>query len=112
MLDLARGRSCLVLAVEAQGKSIQTVEGMADSGKLHPLQQAFIEHGGFQCGFCTPGMLITARDIILRLPELTEADDERIRNELAGNLCRCTGYQGIVKAIQSVIRQRAKRDNK
>jgi len=90
--------SCLVLAVEVQGAHITTVEGLAQPGRLHPLQQAFIDEGGFQCGFCTPGFLLNARALLNENPDPT---DEQIRHRLAGNLCRCTGYDKIVKAVKA-----------
>ena len=89
-------RSCLMLAVQANGAELVTVEGLMKDGKLHPLQQAFHEHHGLQCGFCTPGMLLTALDFLGTNPEPTEAE---IRQGLSAVLCRCTGYQGIVKAV-------------
>jgi len=88
--------SCLMLAVEAQGKSIQTIEGMAAGEKLHPLQRKFLEHAALQCGICTPGFLIAARSLLERNPDPTE---EEVRYWLAGNLCRCTGYHKIVEAV-------------
>ena len=88
--------SCLMLAVEAQGKSIQTIEGMATGEKLHPLQRKFLEHAALQCGICTPGFLIAARSLLERNPDPTE---EEVRYWLAGNLCRCTGYHKIVEAV-------------
>ena len=88
--------SCLMLGVEAQGKSIQTIEGMADGEKLHPLQRKFLEHAALQCGICTPGFLIAARSLLERNPDPTE---EEVRYWLAGNLCRCTGYHKIVEAV-------------
>lgn len=88
--------SCLVLGVEAEGKSIQTIEGMARGDKLHPLQQKFIEHAALQCGFCTPGILMAARALLERNPDPTE---EEVRLWLAGNLCRCTGFHKIVDAV-------------
>lgn len=88
--------SCLMLGVEAQGKSIQTIEGMAAGEKLHPLQQKFLEHAALQCGICTPGFLIAARSLLERNPDPTE---EEVRYWLAGNLCRCTGYHKIVEAV-------------
>jgi aerobic carbon-monoxide dehydrogenase small subunit len=91
-------RSCLMFAVQAQGKPIRTVEGLADGDKLHPLQQAFITHHGLQCGFCTPGFLMLAVNALERDPEIT---DEEILDLLASNLCRCTGYQNIIKAVRS-----------
>jgi carbon-monoxide dehydrogenase small subunit len=88
--------SCLVLAVEADGASIETVEGMAASGRLHPLQQKFLEHAALQCGICTPGFLVSAKALLDRNPDPTEHD---VRLWLAGNLCRCTGYDKIVRAV-------------
>jgi carbon-monoxide dehydrogenase small subunit len=90
--------SCLVLAVAAQGKSIETVEGMADGEELHPLQQSFIDYGAVQCGYCTPGLLMMAKHLLQQNPSPTEAE---IRAAIAGNLCRCTGYTKIVEAIQA-----------
>ena len=89
-------RSCLMLAVQADGAELGTVEGLMSDGKLHPLQEAFHEHHALQCGFCTPGMLLAALDFLRTNPEPTEAE---IREGLASVLCRCTGYQGIVKAV-------------
>ena len=88
--------SCLVLAVEAQGKSIQTIEGMAQGETLHPLQRKFLEHAALQCGICTPGVLMAARSLLERNPNPTETE---VRYWLAGNLCRCTGYNKIVEAV-------------
>jgi aerobic carbon-monoxide dehydrogenase small subunit len=88
--------SCLVLAVEMEGKDIVTIEGLSMDGKLHPLQQAFIEEGGFQCGFCAPGMLLTAKAFLDTNPHPTELE---VKQAISGNLCRCTGYYQIVKAI-------------
>jgi len=88
--------SCLVLGVEVQGKAIQTIEGMSDGEKLHPLQRKFLEHAALQCGICTPGVLIAARSLLERNPNPTE---EEVRYWLAGNLCRCTGYVKIVEAV-------------
>ncbi len=89
-------KSCTMLAVQANGKNIITIEGIADGDNLHPVQEAFREHHGLQCGFCTPGMIMAAIDIINRKPNL---DEKIVREELEGNLCRCTGYQNIVKSI-------------
>ena len=89
--------SCSFLALQAAGREITTVEGLAGNDALHPLQQAFLEGGGIQCGFCTPGMLISAAALLAREPDPSE---EAIRDALAGNLCRCTGYQPIVRAVQ------------
>jgi len=96
LLDGKPVASCLLLAVEAQDKEIQTVEGVATDEELHPLQQAFLDHGAFQCGFCTPGMVMTAKGFLAENPRPTE---EEIRHGIAGNLCRCTGYNKYVEAI-------------
>ncbi|MFN8620785.1 MAG: (2Fe-2S)-binding protein [Chloroflexota bacterium] len=90
--------SCSYLAVQVDGRRVTTVEGLADGDELSPLQRAFLAHGGVQCGFCTPGMLISATALIARDPDPSE---EAIRAGLSGNLCRCTGYAGIVKAVQA-----------
>lgn len=89
--------SCLVLGAEAQGAEIQTIEGMASGEALHPLQQVFIDHAALQCGICTPGILVAAKNLLERNPDPT---DSEIRYWLAGNLCRCTGYDKIIKAVQ------------
>ena len=94
--------SCLVLAPEAEGCTIETVEGLATGGKLHPLQQQFLEQAALQCGFCTPGLLVAAKDLLDRNPDPTETE---IRFALAGNLCRCTGYDKIVRAVQAAAAQ-------
>jgi carbon-monoxide dehydrogenase small subunit len=94
--------SCLVLGVEAQGKAIQTIEGMAAGAELHPLQRKFLEHAALQCGICTPGILIAARSLLERNPDPTE---EEVRYWLAGNLCRCTGYHKIVDAVLDAARE-------
>ncbi len=91
-------RSCLMLAVQADGVELLTIEGLSTDGTLHPLQEAFHEHHGLQCGFCTPGMLLTALDLLETNPRPTEAE---IRQGLSAVLCRCTGYQGIVKAVEA-----------
>ena len=91
-------RSCLMLAVQANGADLLTIEGLMKDGKLHPLQEAFHEHHGLQCGFCTPGMLLTALDLLQTNPRPSEAE---IRRGLSAVLCRCTGYQGIVKAVEA-----------
>jgi aerobic carbon-monoxide dehydrogenase small subunit len=88
--------SCLFLGVEAQGKSITTIEGMAEGEKLHPLQRKFLEHAALQCGICTPGMLVAAKSLLERNPDPSE---EEVRYWLAGNLCRCTGYNKIIEAV-------------
>jgi carbon-monoxide dehydrogenase small subunit len=103
MIDGAPARSCIALAVACDGAEIRTVESFDDDPVMAELRAAFTAEHALQCGFCTPGMLATARDIITRLPE---ADEGRIRRELSGNLCRCTGYVGIVKAIARVLRER------
>lgn len=90
--------SCLMPAIEAEGKEILTIEGLARDGQLHPLQEKFIELGAIQCGFCTPGMIMTAKTLLERNPKPTE---EEVRREIAGNYCRCTGYDKIVEAILS-----------
>ncbi|MFO7270148.1 (2Fe-2S)-binding protein [Sphaerobacter thermophilus] len=90
-------KSCTVLAVQADGAEITTIEGLAKDGQLHPLQEGFWEMHGLQCGFCTPGMIMTAYDLLQKNPNPTE---EEIRHGLEGNLCRCTGYQNIVRSIQ------------
>ena len=97
LMDGKSVNACLVLAVEAEGRKIMTVEGMADGPNLHPLQEAFIKCGGFQCGFCTPGMLMSAKALIDENPDPTE---EEIRKGISGNLCRCTGYAKIVESIK------------
>jgi len=93
-------RGCLMLAVQAHGKSVDTIEGLSDSGELAVLQKAFHEHNALQCGFCTPGMLLAAQDLILHRPDATRAE---IRAHLSGNYCRCTGYQAIVDAVQAAL---------
>ena len=96
LLDGKPVNSCSYLALQAEGREITTVEGLAPAGELSPLQRAFLEHGGVQCGFCTPGMLVSATALLRANPAPTEDD---VRIGLAGNLCRCTGYDGIVKAV-------------
>ena len=96
-LDGEAVKSCTLFAVQADGATIETVEGIATNGKLHPLQEGFWEKHGLQCGFCTPGMLISARALLARNPKPT---DDEIRHGISGNLCRCTGYNKIVEAIQ------------
>src|SRR5882757_9671070 len=97
MLDGVPVKSCTVLAVQADGRSVKTVEGLADGDKLHPMQEGFWEEHGLQCGYCTPGMIIAATQLIDRNPDPTRAE---IRHGLEGNLCRCTGYQHIVEAVE------------
>jgi carbon-monoxide dehydrogenase small subunit len=91
-------KSCTMLAVQADGTSITTIEGMADGDQLHPLQAAFWEKHGLQCGFCTPGMIMVAADLLARSPD---PDEDEIRHALEGNICRCTGYHNIVAAVQA-----------
>ncbi|MBI5292669.1 MAG: (2Fe-2S)-binding protein [Chloroflexi bacterium] len=97
LLDGAAVKSCTVLALQADGSRVTTIEGLAKDGKLHAMQEAFWAEHGLQCGFCTPGMIMTAVDMLNGNPHPTE---EQIRHGLEGNMCRCTGYQNIVKAIQ------------
>ena len=99
-LDGAPVRSCITFAAACEGRSVRTIEGYDDDAVMARLRDAFSAEHALQCGYCTPGMLVTARDIVRRLPE---ADEARIRLELAGNLCRCTGYRGIVRAIARVL---------
>jgi aerobic-type carbon monoxide dehydrogenase small subunit (CoxS/CutS family) len=99
--------SCSFLALQADGRAVTTVEGLASGSDLHPLQRAFLEHGGVQCGFCTPGMLISATALLTANPDPTE---DEIRAGLSGNLCRCTGYVGIVAAVRSAAIELAKVD--
>ena len=98
LLDGRAVNSCLILAVDADGKSITTIEGLAHGGELHLLQRVFLERGAVQCGFCTPGMILTAKALLDQKPHPTEGE---IRLAIAGNLCRCTGYSKIVEAIQA-----------
>jgi carbon-monoxide dehydrogenase small subunit len=93
--------SCLVLGVEMEGKSIETIEGMADGEKLHPLQQQFLDHAAMQCGICTPGFLIAAKKLLEKNPDPTETE---VRYWLAGNLCRCTGYDKIIRAVMDAAK--------
>lgn len=99
ILDGRPVNSCLVLAVQADGCHVVTIEGLGSRGSLHPLQEAFVEHGAVQCGFCTPGMILVAKDLLDRIPHPSSVE---IREAISGNLCRCTGYQKIVEAIQAV----------
>ena len=104
LLDSQPVDSCLTLGLEVQGKEVTTIEGLASNGQLHPIQEAFIEGGGLQCGFCTPGFILSAAALLENNPRPTE---EEIRTAIAGNLCRCTGYDKIVRAIQSVAKKEA-----
>jgi len=99
LLDGRAVKSCTVLAAQADSREVTTIEGLAADGELHPIQRAFVEHHGLQCGFCTPGVILTAADLLSRGG--SPSDDE-IRHALRGNLCRCTGYQGIVESIKAV----------
>ncbi len=105
LLDGQAARSCLMLAVQADGAEITTVEGLARDGGLHPLQEAFHEHHGLQCGFCTPGMLMTALDLLRVKPD---ADEAEIRAGMSAVLCRCTGYHGIIEAVKAAARKLAR----
>jgi aerobic carbon-monoxide dehydrogenase small subunit len=105
LMDGKAVKSCTVLAVQADGAKITTIEGLATNGNLHPLQDAFWEKHGLQCGYCTPGMILTACDIIGRNPTPSE---QEIRRGLEGNLCRCTGYQNIVAAVKEAASRMAK----
>lgn len=96
LLDGKSVNSCLILAIEVQGKDILTIEGLAQDGQLHPIQQGFIEHGAIQCGFCTPGMILSAKALLDKNPQPSEAE---VRQAISGNLCRCTGYTKIIEAI-------------
>ena len=98
ILDGEAVRSCLMFAIQADGKNIRTVEGLANGEELHPLQQAFIDHHGLQCGFCTPGFLMLATNTLERNPNI---GDEELLDVLSSNLCRCTGYQNIIKAVRA-----------
>jgi carbon-monoxide dehydrogenase small subunit len=97
-------KSCTVLAVQADGSAVRTIEGVAANGDLHPMQEAFWEQHGLQCGFCTPGMIMTAIEL---LEQEHDVSDEEIRRALAGNLCRCTGYENIVRAVRSAAQEGA-----
>jgi len=100
LLDGQPVRSCLTLAIDAQGQEITTIEGLARNGELHPLQRAFHEHGAIQCGFCTPGMILTARALLAENPTPTVRE---IKQAISGNLCRCTGYVKIIEAITTAV---------
>jgi carbon-monoxide dehydrogenase small subunit len=102
MVDGQAVKSCTVLAAQADGSHVTTIEGLAQDGNLHPVQQAFWEHHGLQCGFCTPGMIMTATQLLQRNPDPTE---EEIRHGIDGNICRCTGYQHIVQAVQCAAKK-------
>ncbi|MFM5907673.1 MAG: (2Fe-2S)-binding protein [Novosphingobium sp.] len=102
MMDGQMVCACLVLAAEAEGRSIETIEGVADGSQLHPVQEKFLELGALQCGFCTPGFIVAAKALLERNPD---PDESEIRYWLAGNLCRCTGYDKIVRAVQAAAAQ-------
>jgi carbon-monoxide dehydrogenase small subunit len=105
LMDGKAVKSCTVLAVQAEGARVTTIEGLAQNGKLHPLQDAFWEKHGLQCGYCTPGMILTAHNLLEKNPKPSDA---QIRHGLEGNLCRCTGYQNIVAAVrEAAIRMKA-----
>ncbi len=95
-------KSCTTLAVQNDGREVTTIEGLASNGNLHPMQEAFRDNHGLQCGFCTPGMIMAGVDIVNRIPD---ADEQTIREELEGNICRCTGYHNIVKAISAAAKE-------
>ncbi len=103
LLDGKAVKSCSLFAVQAEGRSVTTIEGLAQNGKLHPVQQAFWDQHGLQCGFCTPGMIMSTCELLARNPHPSEAE---IRAGLEGNLCRCTGYNNIVKAVQQAASAR------
>lgn len=110
LVDGRRVNSCLALAVSLDGAAILTIEGLADGDRLHPLQQAFIEHDGFQCGFCTPGQIMSAIGLIGENPDGLDA--ERVRELMSGNICRCGAYQGITEAILAASPGQAERDRR
>ena len=99
LVDGRAVKSCTMLALQAAGAEVTTIEGLSENGELHPVQEAFVEHHGLQCGFCTPGMILTTIDLLSRIPD---PDDEAIRRALRGNLCRCTGYHSIVDSVRAV----------
>ncbi len=104
LVDGRAVNSCLLLAVDASGKEVLTIEGLATNGRLHPIQEAFLEHGGVQCGFCTPGMIMSAKVLLDAKPKPSE---EEVRYAIAGNLCRCTGYVKIVESILAAAEKMA-----
>ena len=106
LVDGAPARACLMFAVQAQGKEVRTVEGLAKGDEFHPLQQAFWEQHGLQCGFCTPGFLMLAAGVLEAEPDIS---DEDLKHVLSSNLCRCTGYQNIVKAVRAAAAEMKKR---
>ena len=108
LLDGAPVNACLVLAGQVEGRAVTTVEGLGESGRLSPLQEAFVREGGVQCGICTPGFLVTAEALLASIPLPGETD---IREALSGNLCRCTGYQRIVEAVRAAAKERSSRES-
>jgi len=104
IMDGRNVNSCLVLAVQANGKTVTTIEGVETDEGLHPIQEAFVEHGAIQCGFCTPGMILSGKNLLDKNPG---ADEAEIRTAISGNLCRCTGYQKIVEAIRAAGKEMA-----
>ena len=104
LLDGKPVHSCLTLAIKAQGSEIQTIEGLAEGENLHPLQQSFVDHGAIQCGYCTPGMIMTSKSLLDGNPSPT---DHEIKKAISGNLCRCTGYVKIVEAVKAVAGKKA-----
>jgi carbon-monoxide dehydrogenase small subunit len=105
LVDGRAVKSCTMLALQAEGAEVTTIEGLAAGDGLHPLQKAFVEHHGLQCGFCTPGMILTAADLLSRDPD---PDDETIRRSLRGNYCRCTGYQTVVDSVRAAATELAR----
>ena len=105
LVDGRAVKSCTMLALQAEGSEITTIEGLARDGELHPIQRAFVEHHGLQCGFCTPGMILTSVDLLSRDPD---PDDEAIRRSLRGNYCRCTGYQTVVESVRAAAEELAR----
>ena len=104
LLDNEPVNSCLVLALQVDGREVTTIEGLAKDGELHPVQDAFIDHGAIQCGFCTPGMILTSKALLDKNPD---PDRKEIRQAISGNLCRCTGYQKIVEAVEDAAQRLA-----
>jgi aerobic carbon-monoxide dehydrogenase small subunit len=104
LVDGRAVKSCTLLALQAAGTEVTTIEGLARDGELHPIQRAFVEHHGLQCGFCTPGMILTTADLLSRDGS---PDDEEIRRSLRGNYCRCTGYQTVVDSVRAAARELA-----
>jgi carbon-monoxide dehydrogenase small subunit len=96
--------ACTTLAFEVDGRTVLTIEGLAENGKLHPLQEAFIEHGGFQCGFCTPGMILAAKALLDEIPAPSDAE---LKHFMHGNICRCTGYKKIIESIMAAAKKMA-----